>query len=340
MTLCELVPLLTEPSFRRFVVNQPGMPDVVRAYWQRYDAMSEGERQQTNMPLLHKVEAFTSRTPIRLMLGQSAGFDFADVFRQRKTVLISLAKGSLGTETANLLGSLLVMLLWQTTLARVAVPAAQRRPVFAYIDEAPDLMRLPIPLTDMVSQARGLGLGFVFAMQFIAQASQTIRAALLGTVRTQFSFAVEREDAVLLAQRFAPLTAEDLQGLEQFEAAFRACLGGVTAPRRYRSSYHLEDAVPSRVHTGRRSTCFYEQAALWHRPRGGGSGLAGSHPSQAGLLGDRSTPPATRHSMSRVGIAVVVGVGVTPYIGGRLPLVSSRSVPLTPGRLLFSPGGS
>jgi hypothetical protein len=228
LTLCELVPLLTDLSFRRFVVNQPGLPDTFQAYWRRFDAMSDGERQQAIAPLLHKAEAFTSRTPIRLMLGQSTGFDLRDIFRQRKAVLISLAKGSLGTETANLLGALLVSLLWQATLSRVSVPAEQRRPAFAYIDEAADLMRLPLPLADMFSQARGLGLGVLAATQYLHQVPESIKAALLGTVRTQIAFAVEREDGLLLAPRFAPLTVEDLQGLARYEVALRPCLDGVT----------------------------------------------------------------------------------------------------------------
>ncbi|GLZ30792.1 hypothetical protein Lesp02_29810 [Lentzea sp. NBRC 105346] len=228
LTLCELVPLLTEPSFRRFVVRQAGVPDTARAYWQRFEALSEGERQQVINPLLHKVEAFTSRTPIRLMLGQTTGFDFRDVFTKRKVVLVSLAKGSIGTETANLLGSLLVMLLWQATLSRTAVPQEARRPVFAYIDEAPDLMRLPVPLSEMLSQARGLGLGITLATQFIDQVPQAIRTALLGTVRSQLVFAVERDDATALASRFAPLSADELQGLQPYEAALRPCVNGVT----------------------------------------------------------------------------------------------------------------
>lgn len=228
LTLCELTPLLTESAFRRFVLAQPGLPDMVRDYWQRYNRLSDGEMRQTTAPLLHKAEAFTSRTAIRLMLGQSTGFDLRDIFRQRKTVLISLAKGTLGEETAKLLGSLLVSLLWQATLARVSVPVAQRRPVFAYIDEAADFMRLPVPLADMYRQARGLGLGVITATQYFAQMPQAIQAALLGTVRTQFSYAVEREDANLLSPRFAPLTADDLQGLLPYEAALRPCLDGTT----------------------------------------------------------------------------------------------------------------
>jgi hypothetical protein len=101
--------------------------------------------------------------------------------------------------------------------------------VFAYIDEAADIMRLPLPLAEMFAQARGLGLGIVAATQLIAQVPDHVKAALLGTVRTQITFAVEYDDAALLAKRFAPLTAEELTSLAAFEIALRPCLNGVTA---------------------------------------------------------------------------------------------------------------
>jgi hypothetical protein len=228
LTLCELLPLLTQPAFRRFVVGQPGLPESVRAFWQWYEQLSDGERSQTIGPVLNKVEAFTGRTPIRLMLGQSRGFDFGSVLRERQVALISLAKGSLGSETAALLGALLVSSLWQTTTSRVRIPAERRRPVFAYIDEAADIMRLPLPLADMFAQARGLGLGIVAATQLIAQVPDHVKAALLGTVRTQLTFAVEHDDAALLAKRFSPLTTDELTSLSAYEIAIRPCLNGVT----------------------------------------------------------------------------------------------------------------
>jgi hypothetical protein len=229
MTLCELMPLLTQPAFRRFVTAQVTLPDSLRAFWQWYEQISDGERLQAIGPVSNKVEAFTGRTPIRLMLGQSSGLELSDIFRRRRAVLISLAKGTLGTETANLLGALLVSSLWQETMRRVSVPAALRRPVFAYIDEAADIMRLPIALGDMLAQARGLGLGVVAASQLIAQVPDAVRAAFLGTIRTQLTFAVEHDDAVVLARRFAPLTVDDLTNLGTFEVALRPCVAGVTA---------------------------------------------------------------------------------------------------------------
>jgi hypothetical protein len=228
MTLCELLPLLTQPAFRRYVVGQPTLPVTLRPFWQWFDQISDGERLQAIGPVSNKVEAFTGRTPIRLMLGQSSSLDLSSIFRERRVVLVSLAKGTLGSETANLLGALLVSSLWQATMARVRIPAERRRPVFAYIDEAADIMRLPIPLSDMLAQARGLGLGIIAATQIIDQVPNSVKAAMLGTVRTQLTFAVEYDDATMLARRFAPLSVDDLTNLGPHEVAIRPCLNGVT----------------------------------------------------------------------------------------------------------------
>lgn len=119
--------------------------------------------------------------------------------------------------------------LWQATVGRIRVPAERRAPAFAYIDEAADIMRLPIPLPDMLAQARGLGLGITAATQLIAQVPESVKAAMLGTVRTQLTFAVEHDDATVLARRFAPLSVDDLTNLGPYEIAIRPCLNGVTA---------------------------------------------------------------------------------------------------------------
>jgi hypothetical protein len=227
-TLVELVPLLSDPAFRRGILAGRQLPDGLRAFWQRYEAMSDGERAQAIAPVLNKVEAFTSRSTIRLMLGQSQGIDLRDVFRRHAVVLVNLAKGSLGTETANLLGALLVTKLWQAAFEQVAVPAERRSTAFAYIDEAQDVVRLPVPMAEMLSQARGLKLGVTLAHQYVAQLPEAVKAAVLGTVQSQIVFALKRTDAQALAPDFAPLTADDLMGLDAYEVAIRPCVRGTT----------------------------------------------------------------------------------------------------------------
>ena len=229
-TLAELAPLLTQPAFRKSLTQSARLPASLRQFWTQFDTWSPGQLVQAIGPVLNKVEAFTGRTPIRLILGQSSGLDLRSLFRAHRppVILVSLAKGNVGTETANLLGSMLVSSLWQATLGRSGTPAEQRRPVYTYIDEAQDVVRLPLALADMLAQARGLGLGLTLAHQYISQIPEAVRAAEFGTVRTQIVFATELDDARLLAPRFSPLTVEDLTGLDAYEIAVRPSVDGKT----------------------------------------------------------------------------------------------------------------
>jgi hypothetical protein len=227
-TLCEVVPLLTDQRFRFDLLSRTSLPENLRSFWQRYEAMSAAEQAQVIGPTLNKIDAFTSRSAIRLMLGQSEGIDLSSIFYSRKVILVSLAKGLLGTETANLLGALTVAALWHGALGRVSVPAARRPATFAYLDEAQDIVRLPIAMADMLAQARGLGLGITLANQYVSQLPEAVKSAVLGTVRTQIAFQLDHDDARLLERRFVPLTERDLMNLPEYEVAMRPCVDGRT----------------------------------------------------------------------------------------------------------------
>lgn len=228
-TVCEVPELLTRPALRRYAVSQPGLPEALRTYWAGFNALSEAEQMQHAAPVLNKLRAFTMRTATRLMLGQSVGIDLTDVMRRRLVLLVTLAKGKLGAETAALAGSLLVAAFWQAVLGRVTVLPEARRPFFLFLDEFQDIVRLSDSLPDLLAQARGLGVGTVLANQYLAQLPENVRAAVLGTVRSQVAFQVEYDDARLLERRFAPsFMADDLTGLGRFEIALRPSVDGQT----------------------------------------------------------------------------------------------------------------
>jgi len=50
----------------------------------------------------------------------------------------------------------------------------------------------------------------------------------LGTVRTHIAFQLEWDDALSLEGRFAPLTRDDLSGLDPYTFALKPCVGGQT----------------------------------------------------------------------------------------------------------------
>jgi Type IV secretory system Conjugative DNA transfer len=230
-TLIEVPELLTSPRLRHYVCAHPALPPYLRAFWQWFDgSLSDGERAQATGPVLNKLRAFSMRNNVRLMLGQSQGVTLDHRFFQRGILLVSLAKGKIGAEAASLLGSLFVASLWQATQARINLPAEQRRPFFAYLDEFQDIVRLgsDTSLADMLAQARGLGLSLTLAHQYLNQLPGAVREATLGTVRTHVAFQLEWDDARALEARFAPLTRRDLSGLDTFEFALKPCIHGQT----------------------------------------------------------------------------------------------------------------
>jgi hypothetical protein len=193
--------------------------------------MSTGERAQTISPSLNKLRALTTRSSLRLMLGQSAGLEVGDIFTKRRILLVSLNKGVVGAETAALLGSLLVASLWNAALKRAAIPAAMRRPVWAYLDEFQDVLRVGGDVADALSQARALGLGLTLAHQYLGQLPPALQTAVISTVRSSVTFQLDRDDAKALERRFLPtLTVDDLMGMRAYEAVLRLCVDGQTRP--------------------------------------------------------------------------------------------------------------
>ena len=229
-TLVELPELLTNTAFRKFVLGQDSIPPHVRGFWKWFDAASPFERSQALAPVLNKVRAFTMRTPVRLMLGQPQGFDLDAVITEKKVVLVPLSAGELGRPAAELLGSLIVAAVWQTIRSRTSLPMDKREPVFVYLDEFQDVLRLPVDLADLLAQARGLGAGLTLAHQHLSQLPTDVRSAVLATARSQVVFQVSSDDARTLARGFEPsLTPADLMGLDGFHFAMRPVVDGQVA---------------------------------------------------------------------------------------------------------------
>jgi hypothetical protein len=142
----------------------------LETFWRWYEALFEAERAQVIGPVSNKLRSILLRSRLRACFGQAnPKLDLAAVLREGKILIVPLAKGILGEEAADLVGSLLVARLWQAILGRATEPAASRRPVFCYIDEVQDYLRLPTSVADLLAQARGLGFGLTLAHQHLGQ---------------------------------------------------------------------------------------------------------------------------------------------------------------------------
>jgi len=150
------------------------------------------------------------------------------VFTKRRILLVSLAKGTLGAEAAQLLGSIVVSQLWQAALGRVAIAASDREPVLIHIDEFQDYLRLSGDIKDALAQARGLGVGFTLAHQHLGQLTPSLQKAISANTRSRVAFALSPEDARDLARTtHGLLESEDYVSLHAYQAYAHVLADGV-----------------------------------------------------------------------------------------------------------------
>jgi hypothetical protein len=248
--------LLTNAAFRRSVVQQvtPADPVALGPFWSWYEALSDAERGAVIAPVMNKLRAFLLSPALRAVLGQRhPKLDLAEVLREGRILLVPLRKDQLGNGTAQLLGSLVVAQLWQATLGRSAMPERARRPVMVFIDEVQNYLHLPTDLGDALAQARGLGVGFTLAHQYLAQLPRELHAGLLANVRSRILFQLDHSDAVVMAKGHPELSAEDISALNAFEVYASLFAGNRVSPyvsgRTFPEPPELSDAEEIRCHS-------------------------------------------------------------------------------------------
>lgn len=231
MTLAGLPLILTDAGFRRRCLAHIDDPIGLGPFWAAFENWSDAARTEAVAPLLNKVRPFLIRPQLRAVLGQSKPrFDILDVFTKRRILLVDCSKGTLGPETSALLASLVIAQLWGATLQRSSIPAARRHPVSVYLDEFQDFLRLPTDLSDALAQARGLGVGFTLANQYLHQLDASMRSAVLANVQNRVCFRLADEDARVMATRGSGLAQEDFASLGAYEFYAQLVAGGTVQP--------------------------------------------------------------------------------------------------------------
>ncbi len=171
--------------------------------------------------MLNKMRQFLFRPGLRGILGQShPKFQLTDLFYQRKIVLVPLNRGTVGAESARLLGSLVVGLTWTLALSRANVAPERRHLVSLYIDELQDYLTLPTDLSDALAQARGLGVGITMAHQYRAQLPLRDSCGIDANARNKIIFGLNASDAREIAtmapglKRWILCSCQDIKSIQ------------------------------------------------------------------------------------------------------------------------------
>jgi Type IV secretion-system coupling protein DNA-binding domain len=220
-TLLDLPRLFLDESFRLGVLADLDDPVGLEPDWRWFGNLQPRDQAAVIAPLLNKVRQFTARASIRAIVGQSAPLvSMRSIIEENKILLVHIPKGLIGSETAQLLGCLVLTSLWQATAERAALAPAERAPFGLYVDEVQDFASAPVPWEEMFAQGRKYGLALTVAHQNLAQLPKELREVVLANARSKAVFALSTPDAKALEPLFAPsLTAADLGALDAYSIA-------------------------------------------------------------------------------------------------------------------------
>jgi Type IV secretion-system coupling protein DNA-binding domain len=224
--LSGILKLLSDKDFRKqvipFIQNQQ-----IKEFWiKEYDKYTERLRAEAISPIQNKVGAFLSHPILRkILLDPEKPLSLRKVMDEGKILLVNLAKGSLGEDVSNLLGSLLISRFDLAALSRANIPETERRDYTLYLDEFHNFTTQSLVL--MLSELRKYRLSLVLAHQYLTQLDFSIRDAVLGNVGTLIVFRIGASDAETLATEFIPeFSASDFTNLPNYHIYLKLMIDG------------------------------------------------------------------------------------------------------------------
>ena len=212
-TLPDILRLLSQKDFRTEVLAKV-TNDQVKQFWTKeFKGYNPRYVQESIAPIQNKVGAFLADPRLyRMFVDPPVDLRFRQVMDQGKILIVNLAKGKLGEDSANLLGAILVTTLGLAALSRSDIPEERRRDFHVVIDEFQSFTTLSV--ANMVSELRKFHVGLVFAHQNLFQLEPEVRHAVLGNAGTIVSFRLGPEDAEMFAKEFEPtFDREDIVNL-------------------------------------------------------------------------------------------------------------------------------
>lgn len=225
-TLPDILRMLSDTSFRKEVLRAVTNEQVQAFFDSEFEKYGQRFRQESISPIQNKVGAFLADPRLyRMFTAPPINIRFRQIMDEGRILIVNLAKGQLGEDSANLLGSLLVTTLGLAGFSRADTPPAARRDFFIHIDEFQNFTTLSV--TNMVSELRKFRIGLTLVNQHLHQLGTDVRHAVLGNAGTLISFRVGPEDARIMSREFGSVVSDaDLMNLPNHNTYIKLMIDG------------------------------------------------------------------------------------------------------------------
>lgn len=224
--LSDILRLLNDRGFRRKVTGSIGNKQVREFWTNEYEKYPERFRVEAISPIQNKVGAFLSHPLLqRILTRPERPLNLRRIMDEGKILLVNLAKGSIGEDVSNLLGSLLISRFDLAALSRANIPEEERTDYTLYLDEFHNFTTRS--LIFMLSELRKYRLNLVMANQYLTQIPLEIREAILGNAGTIIVFRIGAGDAETIAPEFAPeFKPSDFTNLPNYHIYLKMMING------------------------------------------------------------------------------------------------------------------
>lgn len=218
--------MLSDETFRADIVRR-ATDESVKRFWLREFAARRADFEEGPVSrLLNRIDELLATETIRNVLGQPANlFNFRDFMDNRKIVLLKISKGTLGSENANLLGSMLIWKIYEAAMSRADIRAEQREDFFFYVDEFQNFAT--DSFSEILSESRKYNLCLTLANQFLGQLPRPVRETVFGNISNLLSFRVGADDAgAVSSELIRHFSSEDLINLPLREFYVKLSIDG------------------------------------------------------------------------------------------------------------------
>ncbi len=225
--LSDITEMLTNPSFRKKIVENIDDP-ILKSFWlNEFDSMQERQRTEAVAPILNKVGQFVSSPLIRdVVNARKSSFSIEEVMDQGKILLVNLSQGRLGEDNATLLGAMLITKIQLAAMARVHIPEQDRRDFYLYVDEFQNFATESF--SKILSEARKYRLNLTLANQYTAQIPEDVQKAIFGNCGSIISFVMGADDAAIFSREFSgKYTPNDLVALQRHQIINRLSIENI-----------------------------------------------------------------------------------------------------------------
>lgn len=226
VSLLGLQRMLSDSEYRAWVVRQVKDPGV-KAFWEvEFEAQDKRTKAEMVSPILNKVGPIVMTPQLRNILGQVRNrIDARFMMDNRRIFIANLAKGRLGADKANLLGSFLVSQFQIAAMSRMDVPEDERVDYMCFVDEFHSFVS--DSFASILSEARKYRLNLTLSHQYLAQVKPGILDAVIGNVGSMVAFRVGHDDAESLEKMFGKTySASHFASLSNREIYGKVLTGG------------------------------------------------------------------------------------------------------------------